>query len=261
MTITAVEPIRDDRAAIDKAFSLLSTLGEHSASPLGVSELARRTQLSKSTAFRVLGMLERNAMVERVGAKYRLGARLHELGSSVYAPGHERLRDLLLPFLVDLFEATRRTVHLASLHGSDVVYLAKLYGHGTAAAPSRIGSRLPAHCTAVGKVLLAYDAKAATAALATPLIGLTPRSICEPDSLAAELTRVRRDGVAMDHEESRLGLTCVAAPVMGRSGRPLAAMSVSAPLGTDMRPVTASLRRVCASASQALSRSPVARIA
>jgi len=65
MTITAVEPIRDDRAAIDKAFSLLSTLGEHSASPLGVSELARRTQLSKSTAFRVLGMLERNAMVER----------------------------------------------------------------------------------------------------------------------------------------------------------------------------------------------------
>jgi IclR family transcriptional regulator, KDG regulon repressor len=110
-------------------------------------------------------------------------------------------------------------------------------------------------------VLLAYDAKAATAALATPLIGLTPRSICEPDSLAAELTRVRRDGVAMDHEESRLGLTCVAAPVMGRSGRPLAAMSVSAPLGTDMRPVTASLRRVCASASQALSRSTVARIA
>src|SRR6185437_2382018 len=65
MTITAVEPIRDDRAAIDKAFSLLSTLGEHSASPLGVSELARRTQLSKSTAFRVLGMLDRNAMVER----------------------------------------------------------------------------------------------------------------------------------------------------------------------------------------------------
>ena len=62
MTITAVEPIRDDRAAIDKAFSLLSTLGEHSASPLGVSELARRTQLSKSTAFRVLGMRERNAM-------------------------------------------------------------------------------------------------------------------------------------------------------------------------------------------------------
>jgi len=71
MTITAVEPIRDDRAAIDKAFSLLSTLGEHSASPLGVSELARRTQLSKSTAFRVLGMLERNAVGECIPALRR----------------------------------------------------------------------------------------------------------------------------------------------------------------------------------------------
>src|SRR6201987_335551 len=127
MTTTAVEPIRDDRASIDKAFSLLSTLSEHGGCALGVSELARRTQLSKSTAFRVLGMLERNAMVERVGGKSRLGARLHELVSSVYAPGHERLRALLLPFLVDLCEVTRRTVHLASLHGSDVVYLAKLY--------------------------------------------------------------------------------------------------------------------------------------
>jgi DNA-binding IclR family transcriptional regulator len=261
MTTTAVEPIRDDRAAIDKAFSLLSALGDHGSLGLGVSELARRAQLSKSTAFRVLGMLERNAMVERVGAKYRLGARLHELGNNVYAPGHDRLRDLLVPFLVDLFESTRRTVHLASLHGSDVVYLSKLYSHHTIAAPSRIGSRLPAHCTAVGKVLLAYDAEAATAALSMPLHRLTPRSICAPNALAAELMRVRREGVAVDDEESRLGLACVAAPVMGRSGRPVAAMSVSAPKGTDMRPVTASLRRVCASASQAISRSGPVRSA
>src|ERR1700747_1734651 len=63
MTTTPVEPIRDDRAAIDKAFSLLSALGEYGSWGLGVSELARRAQLSKSTAFRVLGMLERNAMV------------------------------------------------------------------------------------------------------------------------------------------------------------------------------------------------------
>jgi IclR family transcriptional regulator, KDG regulon repressor len=69
MSTTAVEPIRDDRAAIDKAICLLSALGEYGGWGLGVSELARRSQLSKSTAFRVLGMLERNAMVERVGAK------------------------------------------------------------------------------------------------------------------------------------------------------------------------------------------------
>jgi IclR family transcriptional regulator, KDG regulon repressor len=261
MTTTAVEPIRDDRAAIDKAFSLLSALGEYGSWGLGVSELARRAQLSKSTAFRVLGMLERNAMVERVGTKYRLGARLHELGKSVYAPGQDRIRDLLLPFLADLYEMTRHTVHLASLHGTDVVYLAKLYGHRTVAAPSRIGARLPAHCTAVGKVLLAYDPAAATEALSTPLHRLTHHSICDADELAAELVRVRRDGVAVDHEESQPGLACVAAPVMGRYGRPLAAMSVCAPAGIDMQPLTTSLRRVCASASQAMSRSGLARSA
>src|ERR1700741_4247629 len=218
MSTTAVEPIRDDRAAIDKAICLLSALGEYRGWGLGVSEVARRSQVSKSTAFRVLGMLERNAMVERVGAKYRLGARLHELGKNVYAPGQERLRDLLLPFLADLYETTRHTVHLASLHGTDVVYLAKLYGHRTIAAPSRIGDRLASHCTAIGKVLLAYDPAAATEALSTPLHRLTHHSICDADELAAELVRVRRDGVAVDHEESQPGLACVAAPVMGRYG-------------------------------------------
>lgn len=254
MSTAIIDSVRDDRAAIDKAFSLLVAFGEHGSSGLGVSELARRAQLSKSTAFRVLAMLERNAMVERVGTKYRLGARLHDLGRNVYAPGQDSLRDQLLPYVAELFEATRHTVHLASLHGTDVVYLAKLYGHRTVAAPSRIGGRLPAHCTGVGKVLLAYDADAATAVLSMPLPQLTFRSISDRDALAAELTRVRRDGVGFDNEESRLGVTCVAAPVLARNGRPLAAMSVSAPLGTDMRPLTASVRRVCASASRVLTR-------
>jgi len=113
----------------------------------------------------------------------------------------------------------------------------------------------------VGKVLLAFDPAAAMDALSTPLIGLTRHSICDKDALATELTQVRRDGVAVDQEESQPGLICVAAPVMGQSGRPLVAMSVCAPRGTDMRPLTASLRRVCASASQAMSRSGLARSA
>ena len=261
MTAAVVEQIRDDRAAIDKAFSLLVAFGDQASTGLGVSELARRTNLSKSTAFRVLGMLERNAMVERVGTNYRLGARLHELGRGVYAPAHERVRDLLLPFLTELFEATKHTVHLAALHGTEVVYLSKLYGHRTVPAPSRIGGRLPAQCTAVGKVLLAYDPDAYNAALAGPLPRLTRRSISDPARLAADFARIRRDGVAEDLEESQIGLNCVAAPVFGRHGRPVAGMSVSAPRGTDMRPLTANLRRVCASASQALARSRLARSA
>src|SRR6185369_16671772 len=126
MTTSTAERVRDDRAAVDKAVSLLAAFGAEACTGLGVSELARRTHLSKTTAHRVLGMLERNGVVERSGTSYRLGARLHELGRVAQVPGHERIRDLLLPFLTDLYELTRQTVHLAVLHGTDVVYLAKL---------------------------------------------------------------------------------------------------------------------------------------
>jgi IclR family transcriptional regulator, KDG regulon repressor len=235
--------------------------GSDASTGLGVSELARRTKLSKSTAFRVLGMLERNAMVERIGTNYRLGARLHDLGQAVYAPGNDHLRDVLLPYLTELFGMTRHTVHLAVLHGTDVVYLAKLYGHHTIAAPSRIGRRLPASCTGVGKVLLAYDPDMAAAVLAAPLPQLTTRSITDPVSLAEQFSRIRRDGMATDNEESRVGVHCVAAPILGRNGRPIAAMSVSVPLGTELGPLTVPLRRVCASAAQALSRTGLGRTA
>ena len=259
MTTSVAEPVRDERAAVDKAISLLVAFGDQASSGLGVTELARRAQMSKSTAYRVLGMLERNAVVERVGTGYRLGSRLHELGRAVYAPGHDRIRDLLLPFLTDLYEITRHTVHLATLHGTDVVYLAKLYGHRPVPAPSRIGGRLPAHCTAVGKVQLAYD-YAAAAQLTGPLRRFTARTITDPTELAAELDRIRRVGIAFDEQESQLGLSCVAAPVFGAGGRPVAAMSIAGPLGRiDTRRLSVDLRRVTAAASQAMTRARIAR--
>src|SRR5882757_9167545 len=210
MTSPVTSASRDDRAAVDKAISLLIAFGDRASSGVGVSELARRAQLSKSTAYRVLGMLERNGVVERVGTDYRLGERLHDLGRAVYAPGHEGVRDLLLPYLTDLYELTRHTAHLAVLHGTDVVYLAKLYGHRPAPVPSRIGGRLPAHATAVGKVLLAYDATAALQVTSAPLQRFTEHTITDPEELAAELARIRRVGVGYDNQESQLGLNCVA---------------------------------------------------
>ncbi|MFI0452789.1 IclR family transcriptional regulator [Actinomadura sp. 6N118] len=251
MPLATNAPARDDRAAIDKAISLLLSFGEQANSGVGVSELARRAGLSKSTAFRLLGMLERNEVVERVGRNYRLGSRLHELGSHVYAPGHDRIRDLLIPYLADLFSLTQETVHLAVLHGTEVVYLAKLFGHRPVPAPSRIGGRMPAHCTAVGKVLLAYEPATAAEVLAAPLRGFTPQTITDDSSLAAELDRIRQDGIAFDDGEARPGLNCVAVPVMGPGGRPVAAMSIAGPaerLETRLR--SPQLRRVAAAAAQ-----------
>ena len=245
---------RDDRAAVDKAFSLLGAFGEQGGVGLGVSELARRTGLSKSTAFRVLAMLERNAMVERTGTDYRLGARLRELGRTEDSRNQDQIRDALMPFLTELYGMTQHTVHLATLHGTDVVYLAKLYGRRSVTAPSRIGGKLPAHCTAVGKLLLAYEPAAASRALSEPLRSLTPRSTCNREELVTDMRAVLRDGVAFDYEGSQLGVNCVAAPVFTRGGRPLAAMSVSAPRGVDMSALSMTLRRVCAAASQDMNR-------
>jgi IclR family KDG regulon transcriptional repressor len=249
---------RDDRAAIDKAFSLLLSFGDQPSAGLGVSELARRSELSKSTAFRVLKMLERNGVVERVGSSYRLGSRLHELGARVYSAQHDQIRDVVTPFGADLYELTHQTVHLAALHGTDVVYIGKLYGHRRVPAPSAAGTRVPAHCTAPGKVLLAFDSDAFDAAISSPLRALTSKSITDPSTLGAQLVRVRQEGVAFDDQEAVAGLTCVAAPVFGVGNRAVATLSVSGPVTEfDARKFACVLRRVARASSQALQRAGV----
>ena len=253
---------REDRAAVDKAISLLLSFGSQAATGIGVSELARRASLSKSTAFRVLGMLERNGVVERVGRDYRLGVRLHELGRAVYSPDHDRIRDQLSPFLVDLYEATHETVHLAALHGTDVVYLAKLYGHRQVKSPSRIGGRVPAYATAVGKALLAHDDEAFQLTVARRLVPFTSATVSSVEKLADQLDQARRCGVAVENEEATPGLSCIATAVFGPAGRPVAAMSVSTPSARMDRAVyERSLREIAGAATRQMSRSrvPLAR--
>lgn len=244
---------RDSRTAVDKAVSVLKAFGKDAHLGIGVTELARRTQLSKSTTFRLLGMLERNGVVERAGSAYRLGRAIQELGALPSAPEQHEVRDLVTPFLADLYEATHLTVQLAVLSGSHVVYLNKLEGHQRLRTPSKIGGRMPAYCTAVGKVLLAFDPDAAEQALAAPRHAWTPQTIVDEDALRYELSRVQRDGVALDAGESLATLSCLAAPIMGRDRKPVAAMSISGDAATfragNYEHV---LRSVCYSASRAI---------
>lgn len=247
---------RDDRAAVDKAMALLASFDLDGG--LGVSELARRSNLSKSTAFRILGLLERNGAVERIGSGYRLGHQMHNIGAQVYPAEYVRIRDQLTPFLADLYIGTGQTVHLAVLRGPDVLYLNKLYGHRHLPSPSRIGGRAPAHCTAVGKALLAHVDGFRPAAVDLEI--RTENSISDSSSLSRELTAVRRAGIAFDREEVLLGLNCVGAVVFGRLGKPVAAMSVSGSASSlDLSAHTQMLRRVCSAASQALSAQRIGR--
>ncbi|MCF6422275.1 MULTISPECIES: IclR family transcriptional regulator [Amycolatopsis] len=193
---------------------------------LGASELARRTGLPKSSVHRLTGHLVTHGLLERDGTAVRLGLRLFEIGQLA---GRERgLVDAARPYLADLREATRNTVHLAVLEGTEVVYLDIVRGPDAPALPSRIGGRFPAHATAVGKAILAHSpASVLDTVLAAGLTRVGPRTITAPGLLRRQLTRIRDEGVAYEREESGVGVTCAASPVLGATGRARAAISIS----------------------------------
>lgn len=193
---------------------------------VSLSELARRTGVPKTTVHRLLQELGHFRVVEHQADGYRLGMRLFELGQR--SPRARDLRSAALPFLGDLRDATHETVHLAVLDGAQVVYLEKLGGHHGPALPSRIGGRLPAHCTAVGKALLAFTPRSVVASLLKrDMERMTARSAVMPGLFLRELDRVRQEGVAYEHEESTKGVSCVACPVIGPDGAAVAAISVA----------------------------------
>lgn len=192
-----------------------------------LTELADRAGLAKTTAFRLTSELVRLGLLERHEAAYRLGGKLFELGSLV--PRRSDLRERALPFLQDLFEVTRETVHLGIRDRRDVVYLERIHGHDAVRLPSRIGGRLPLTCTGVGKALLAFsDAESIEEVLAGPLPRLTPYSITDPARLRAAVEQARARGLAYEEQESTLGVHCIAAPVFDGE-RAVAAISVAVP--------------------------------
>ncbi|BDT99891.1 IclR family transcriptional regulator [Nocardia sputorum] len=194
---------------------------------LSLAELARRTRIPKGTLHRVLADMVTVRLLDRTDAGYRLGGYLFELG--MRASVERSLLEVAIPFLEELNARMHETTHLGVLDGMEVVYLTKIGGRRQASAPSRIGGRMPVHCTAIGKVLLANaDPALREKVLAGPLRRYTPRTMVLPGTLRQQLDRIAADGVAFEFEESTPGLVCVAAPV--REGdRVVAAISVAGP--------------------------------
>lgn len=242
---------------VDRAFEVLRVTA--AGTGMTLSEIARETGLAKSTALRLLTALERNDAVTRIGQRYRLGPLVHELDPIPVSPEYERIRRVLTPFLAHLFEATRATVHLATLHGDEVVYLNKLHGPRPIPSPSRIGGGLPAYCTGVGKAMLAFDEDAAGRVALGPMVAWTETTLTSPDALAMELGEIRRKKRAVDRAELTPGLYCVAAPVFdddeeGAGGtRAVAALSASAADESALARLEPLVTRVAAAAGRALS--------
>jgi DNA-binding IclR family transcriptional regulator len=215
----------DTVSVLDRVTAVFDAFGEQ-ADGLGVSELARRANLPKSTVSRIAADLVAQRFLDRDGDLLYLGVRLFELGQTVELP--RRLRQRALPVMTELRDVTGQTVHLAILDGPDVVFVAITRGAPVFCAPAHIGGRLPAHATALGKAILASSPPdVVSRATSTGLARRTPHTITEASMLLRQLVDIRALGVATEREECALDLTCVASPILGHAGLPTAAISVA----------------------------------
>jgi IclR family acetate operon transcriptional repressor len=211
--------------AIDRAAHLL-TLLLAAERPRGLAELAADAQLPKSTASRLLGALERQGLIQQRGRRGLFGPGPVLLRFAHRGIVDRHLAELAQPHLNALSAASEETINLAVPTPLGVEHVAQVESRHYLGTGQWIGRRVPYHCTAVGKVLLAFDAAGLPA---TPLESLTPATIVDPDRLAAELAAVRREGCATAVDELETGLTSLAAPVFGAGREVFAALSISGP--------------------------------
>lgn len=197
---------------------------------LGFTELRVRTELPKATLHRLLADLVEARLLEKIGGRYRLSRLVFELG--MRASVERTLLEVAIPFLEELYESTHETVHLGVREGHEVVYVAKVGGHRQAASPSRLGGRMPLHATAIGKALLAWSPEQVQAeVLSSRLRRVSPRTIVNRTVLRKQLHDIVECGIAFEHEESAVGITCVAAAVLGEQDQAVAGISVTGPVG------------------------------
>ena len=218
---------------VGNALRLLETF--HELDELGVSELSRRLSLHKNNVFRLLATLEQYGYIDQSSEteEYRLGARCLDLGRA-YARSHPLLR-CSPPVLERLSSAVNESAHLGVLLDHQVAHVDGHQPRRLVVTASRVGQRLPAHCTALGKVLLGCAEDAVREhfdreqVAVNGLSELTEDTITDSHKLFEHLRGVAVHGYAVDLGELEVGLHCVAAPVFDASGRLVAALSVSGP--------------------------------
>ena len=198
---------------------------------LGITTLASRLRLAKSTVHRLAatltgaGFLEQNSET----GKYRLGVALFELGALVRRRMH--VANEARPKLRELLELTGETVQLGIVDHYSVLYVYEMESRHAIRMAAAVGGRAPLHCTAVGKVLLAHqNPEYVRDLIGRGLSSHTGKTVTRRETLLALLEEVRLRGYAIDDEESENGLRAIAAPVRNHTGGVIAALGVAAPV-------------------------------
>jgi DNA-binding IclR family transcriptional regulator len=215
---------------IQKAGELLA-LYDRDHTEWGVREAATKLKIAKSSAHDLMSSLAQLGFLNRTEEnRYRLGWRLVTLSETLLAT--TELRKEAHPVIEELAARYQETVHLAVLDGTQVVYVDKLEGgQAVRVELTSLGARLYAHCSALGKVLLAYRSEEEVKRI-IQMAGLprfTDNTITEQEDLLQNLIKIRKQGYAYDMEEILVDLCCVGAPIYNYTGQVIAAISMSIP--------------------------------
>lgn len=218
--------------SLERGLAILSSFHSDRAL-IGVSELSRGLELSRSTVHRYVATLAKLGYLQQdIGSKrYRLGPKVLDLGFS--ALNSMDLLEISAPHLRQLSDETERTVNLAILDGTEVVYIERCRtarpGQREIDLDLHVGARLPAYCTAMGKAILAFVPEKRLDEIIDQ-IDFAPRgpnTITDPTAFRAELAKIRASGVAVNDEELAYGLRSIAAPIYSHSGEVLAALNLA----------------------------------
>lgn len=212
--------------SVIKAFTILDFIASNGG--ISLTDVSKKLGTSKSTAFRYLTTFEKLEVVNRDDSdRFTLGPKLVEL-AGVYLRDNS-LRKVTKPFLNQLAEETKETAHLAVPSGNEVVYIDKVDSSHSIQMASRIGGRMPMHCTSLGKSILANSPDHLERIIDEGLMLRTPNTVNSPEAFREELENVRTKGFAIDDEENELGVRCVGSPIFDHTGTVIGAISISGP--------------------------------
>ncbi len=216
-------------AAVLKVFAILQALGQRNE--IGISDLSVKLAMPKATVYRFLQTMKMLGFVrqEADSEQYGLGMKLYELGSKALV--NPDLIDLAKHHMQMLADQTGETVHLGQLIDSEIIYVHKVDSRHMLGMYSRIGRRAPLHCTAIGKVLMAWEhpMRRDRILAGAEFTRFRDKTIVEPAAFLAELDRVRVQGFGEDREEFDEHIRCLGVPIFDRLNQPVAGLSVSFP--------------------------------
>jgi DNA-binding IclR family transcriptional regulator len=216
--------------SVERAIAILKSFSQEKPER-GVNELSRELGLHKSTVSRLMMTLERGGLLTRnpENERYRLGVDL--IGMAAQVVSYMDVRQVARPFLRQLAETCQETVNLVVLDAGQVINLEQFVPPAREVKNiGRVGRRMPPHCTAAGKVLLAHlSQEELDQILQTELETFTPHTITNPHQLQQELMQVHKQGYAVSQEELEKGLNVIAAPIYEHTGQVAASISIAGP--------------------------------